>query len=99
MHTLATAWGGVWCIELPDVLGLEDHRGTLALSPDHRLLYVATGAGRIGTIRTSDLQALEVDRTASLGVAADDQPVMAAGSDRLWVGLGRRLLVVDPTSL
>ena len=80
VHTLATAWGGVWCIELPDVLGLEDHRGTLALSPDHRLLYVATGAGRIGTIRTSDLQALEVDRTASLGVAADEQPVMAAGS-------------------
>jgi len=99
VHTLATAWGGVWCIDLPDVLGLEDHRGTLALSPDHRLLYVATGAGRIGTIRTSDLQALEVDRTANLGVTADEQPVMAAGSDRLWVGLGRRLLVVDPTSL
>ena len=99
VHTLATAWGGVWCIDLPDVLGLEDHRGTLAISPDHQLLYVATGAGRIGTIRTSDVQALEVDRTASLGVAADDQPVMAAGSDRLWVGLGRRLLVVDPISL
>jgi hypothetical protein len=99
VHTLATAWGGVWCIDLPDVLGLEDHRGTLALSPDHRVLYVATGAGRIGTIHTSDLQALAVDRTANLGVAADEQPVMVAGSDRLWVGLGRRLLVVDPISL
>ncbi|HEY8092640.1 MAG TPA: hypothetical protein VID93_02625, partial [Acidimicrobiales bacterium] len=99
VHTLATPFAGVWCIDLPDILGLEGHQGTLALSPDDRTLYVATGAGRIGVIQTADWNHLTVGRTANLGVTADEQPVMAAATDRIWVALGRQLLAVDPISL
>jgi hypothetical protein len=99
VHTLATPYAGVWCIDLPEVLGLEGHQGTLALSPDERTLFVATGAGQIGVIHTTALENLVVDRTADLGVTADEQPVMVAATDRIWVALGRRLLVVDPISL
>ena len=55
VHTLATPFAGVWCIDLPDVLGLEGHQGTLALSPDEQTLYVVTGAGHIGVVHTVEL--------------------------------------------
>ena len=99
VHTLAPSWGGVWCIDLPERLGLEAGNGTLALSPDERTLYVATSAGQIGEIPADDITRLEVERAADLGVAGDERPVMAAGSERLWLALGRELLIVDPIEL
>jgi hypothetical protein len=101
VHTLATQWAGVWCIDLPEDLGMTGNSGALALSPDEQTLYVATGAGKLGVIRTDDLEGLRVSRAADLGVAVVDgeQPVVAAGAGRVWVGLGRHLLVVDPASL
>ena len=101
VHTLATQFAGVWCIDLPEELGMTGNSGALALSPGETTLYVVTGAGRLGVIKTMDPASLRVSRTADLGVAIDDdlQPVIAAASDHLWIGMDRQLLMVDPSTL
>ena len=100
VHTLATSWAGVYCIDLPEELGLEDHDGSLALRWDERALFVVTNGGRIAEIDVADpFDALRVDRVASLGTSGDERPVIAAGRDRLWVAIGRHLMAVDPMSL
>jgi hypothetical protein len=101
VHTLATPWAGVWCVDLPEDLGMTGNSGALALSPDEQTLYVVTGAGKLGVIKTNDVNGLRVSRTADLGLTVDetDQPVVAAGTDHVWVGLGHQLLMVDPISL
>jgi len=98
VHTLATPYAGVFCIDLPEALGLTGHTGTLALSPDEQTLYVVTSVGRLGVVRTA-ADVLAVTRTSDLGQTSAEPPVMVAGSDHLWVGMGHRLLVVDPTTL
>jgi hypothetical protein len=99
VHTLATSWAGVWCIDLPEQLGLEGNAGALALRPDEGALYVVTGAGRIAVIPLADLQQLAVSRTAVLGVRDGAPPVVVAGRNRIWVALGQHLLVVEPQGL
>jgi hypothetical protein len=101
VHTLATPWAGVWCVDLPEDLGMTGNSGALALSPDEQALYVVTGAGKLGVIKTGDAEALRVSRMADLGTTVDEseQPVVAAGTDHVWVGLGHQLLMVDPISL
>ena len=69
MHTLATQFAGVWCIDLPEELGMTDNSGALALSPAEQTLYVVTGAGKLGVINSADLNSLRVSRIADLGVA------------------------------
>jgi hypothetical protein len=101
VHTLATDSAGVWCIDLPAELGMTGNSGALALSPGETTLYVVTGAGKLGVIQTMDPTALRVSRTADLGVsvAETEQPVMVAGPDHVWIGMGRQLLMVDPSTL
>ena len=101
VHTLATQFAGVWCIDLPEELGMTDNSGALALSPAEQTLYVVTGAGKLGVINSADLNSLRVSRIADLGVALGEtaHPVMAAGSDHLWISMHRELLMVDPISL
>jgi hypothetical protein len=101
VHTLATESAGVWCIDLPEELGMTGNAGALALSPGETTLYVVTGAGKLGVIQTMDPTALRVSRTADLGVtvAETEQPVMVAGPDHVWIGMGRQLLMVDPRTL
>ncbi len=107
VHTLATSYAGVWCIDLPEELGMTGNSGALALSPHEQLLYVVTGAGKLGVINLADPTALRVSRTADLGsalqgdAASDEhvQPVMVAGNDHVWIGMDRQLLMVDPNSL
>jgi hypothetical protein len=99
VHTLAPTWSGVYCIDLPEELGLEDHDGALALSWDQRSLFVVTNGGVLAEIHIDDPNSLAVDRVADLGVKGDERPVVAAGRDQIWVGIGRHLVVVDPVSL
>ena len=101
VHTLATQFAGVWCIDLPEELGMTDNSGALALSPAEQTLYVVTGAGKLGVINSADLNSLRVSRIADLGVALGEtaHPVIAAGSDHLWISMHRELLMVDPISL
>jgi hypothetical protein len=99
VHTLATEWAGVWCIDLPEELGMTGNAGALALSRDEQTLYVVTGAGKLGIIKTADLEGLEVSRTADLGATTSEQPVIVAGPDHVWIGMGRELLMVDPSTL
>ena len=101
VHTLATPSAGVWCIDLPEELGMTGNSGALALSPHEQLLYVVTGAGKLGVINLADPTDLRVSRTADLGVVldGDEQPVIAAASDHVWIGMDRQLLMVDPSTL
>jgi hypothetical protein len=99
VHTLAPSWGGVYCIELPEELGLEEHDGSLALRWDQRALFVVTNGGRVAEIPIEDFDGLEVERMGSLGISGPERPVVAAGRDQLWVAIGTHLTVVDPSSL
>jgi hypothetical protein len=100
VHTLATSWSGVYCIDLPEQLGMADHDGSLALRHDEGALFVVTSGGRLAEIKLAEpSQALKVDRLVGLGVSGGERPVIAAGRDHLWVGIGQRLIVVDPASL
>jgi sugar lactone lactonase YvrE len=80
---------------------MTGNSGALALSPDEQTLYVVTGAGKLGVVNTADLEGLRVSRTADLGIALGEtaHPVVAAGSDHLWISMHRQLLMVDPVSL
>ena len=80
---------------------MTDNSGALALSPAEQTLYVVTGAGKLAAINSADLNSLRVSRIADLGVALGEtaHPVMAAGSDHLWISMHRELLMVDPISL
>ncbi len=101
VHTLATPSAGVWCIDLPEELGMTGNSGALALSPHEQVLYVVTGAGKLGVINVANPTDLRVSRTADLGVVLDgeEQPVIAAGSDHVWIGMDRQLLMIDPSTL
>ena len=101
VHTLATPSAGVWCIDLPEELGMTGSSGALALSPHEQLLYVVTGAGKLGVINVANPTNLRVSDTADLGVVldGDEQPVIAAASDHVWIGMDRQLLMVDPSTL
>jgi hypothetical protein len=101
VHTLATPWAGVWCIDLPEELAMSGNSGALALSPDELTLYVVTGAGKLGVIETADPSGLRVSRTADLGVAVEAgvRPVTVAGNDHVWIGMDLELLMVDPSTL
>ena len=71
VHTLAAPSAGVWCIDLPEELGMTGNSGALALSPHEQVLYVVTGAGKLGVINVADPTDLRVSRTADLGVVLD----------------------------
>ena len=99
VHTLATAWAACGASSSPTSWAWRTTAAPWLSAPitgccTWPRARAASGPSARRTYRPSRWY-----RTASLGVAADAQPVMAAGSDRLWVGLGRRLLVVDPISL
>ena len=80
MHTLATQFAGVWCIDLPEELGMTDNSGALALSPAEQTLYVVTGAGKLGVINSADLNSLPCPAS----------PTSASLSARPPTGHGRR---------
>ena len=46
IHTLGLI-NGVWCLDVPPELGLKDHSGALAVSPDGSRLYAASSTGGV----------------------------------------------------
>ena len=54
IHTLGLI-NGVWCLDVPPELGLEDHSGALAVSPDGSRLYAASSTGGVAGYVVDDL--------------------------------------------
>ena len=102
IHTLGLI-NGVWCLDVPPELGLEDHPGALAVSPDGLRLYAASSTGGVAgyvvdDITNGELGMPEARTTAALG-AESSRVAIGASNDEVVVALGGRLFRLDPVTL
>jgi hypothetical protein len=102
IHTLGLI-NGVWCLDVPPELGLADHPGALAVSPDGSHLYAASTIGGVAGYTVSDItnygpEMPEARATAALGGEAA-RAAIGASNDEVVVALGGRLFRLDPTTL
>ncbi|HSB86252.1 MAG TPA: hypothetical protein VLD86_08090 [Ilumatobacteraceae bacterium] len=102
IHTLGLI-NGVWCLDVPPELGLADHPGALAVSPDGSRLYAASSVGGIGMFRIGDLtetsDAMPAARaTAALGSKAS-RVAIGASADEVVVALDGAIYRLDPITL
>ena len=54
IHTLGLV-NGVWCLDVPAELGLADHPGALAVSPDGSRLFAASSIGGVAGYLVNDV--------------------------------------------
>lgn len=102
IHTLGLI-NGVWCLDVPSELGLADHPGALAVSPDGARLYAASSIGGVARYEISDLTNLDLEMpaaraTADLG-ASTARVAIAATDDEVVVALDGTIYRLDPISL
>jgi DNA-binding beta-propeller fold protein YncE len=102
IHTLGLI-NGVWCLEVPEELGLADHPGALAASPDGTRLYAASSTGGVAGYVVDDITSGDVTmpaarRTARLDASAG-RVAIGASNDEVVVALGGRLFRLDPVTL
>ena len=102
IHTLGLI-NGVWCLDVPESLGLADHPGALAVSPDGSRLYAASSTGGVAGYVVDDITSGDVTVptarvTAQLATSAS-RVAIGATSDEVVVALGGRLSRLDPTTL
>ena len=103
IHTLGLI-NGVWCLDVPpELLGLADHPGALAVSPDGSRLYAASSTGGVAGYVVDDitdgtLAMPEARATAALG-GSSSRVAIGASNDEVVVALGGRLFRLDPTTL
>ncbi len=74
IHTLGLV-NGVWCLDVPEELGLADHPGALAVSPDGSRLFAASSIGGVAGYLVNDVitfgpQMPQARTTATLGATA-----------------------------
>ena len=102
IHTLGL-FDGVWCLDVPEALGLADHPGALAVSPDGSRLYAASSIGGVAAYAVDDITNGDVTMptartTTSLGASAE-RVAIGASNDEVVVALGGRLFRLDPVTL
>ena len=102
IHTLGLI-NGVWCLDVPPELGLADHPGALAVSPDGTRVYAASSTGGVAGYVVDDLTDVSLPMptaraTASLG-AESARVAIGASNDEVVVALGGRLFRLDPVTL
>ena len=102
IHTLGL-FDGVWCLDVPAALGLADHPGALAVSPDGSRLFAASSIGGVAGYQVSDItdfgpQMPQARTTVALGTDATGVAV-GASADEVVVALGGRIFRLDPTTL
>ncbi len=102
IHTLGLI-NGVWCLDVPTDLGLADHPGALAVSPDGSRLYAASSTGGVAGYVVDDItngtpEMPEARATAALG-GASSRVAIGASNHEVVVALGGRLFRLDPVTL
>jgi hypothetical protein len=102
IHTLGLI-NGVWCLDVPPELGLADHPGALAVSPDGSRLYAASSVGGVAGYVVDDItngtpEMPEARATAALG-GSSSHVAIGASNNEVVVALGGRLFRLDPTTL
>jgi hypothetical protein len=102
IHTLGL-FNGVWCLDVPAELGLADHPGALAVSPDGSRLFAASSIGGLAGYMVSDITTFgpsmpEARATAALAPAVDAVAI-GASDDQVVVALGGSIFRRDPATL
>ena len=102
IHTLGL-FNGVWCLDVPVELGLADHPGALAVSPDGSRLFAASSIGGLAGYMVSDITTFgpsmpEARATAALAPAVDAVAI-GASDDQVVVALGGSIFRRDPATL
>ena len=102
IHTLGLI-DGVWCLDVPEQLGLADHPGALAVSPDGSRLYAASSTGGVAGYVVDDITNGDVTMptarvTARMATSAS-RVAIGAASDQVVVALGGRIYRLDPDTL
>jgi hypothetical protein len=102
IHTLGLI-DGVWCLDVPEQLGLADHPGALAVSPDGSRLYAASSTGGVAGYVVDDITNGDVTmptaRTTAQLHGSATRVAIGASNDEVVVALGGRLFRLDPTTL
>jgi hypothetical protein len=102
IHTLGL-FNGVWCLDVPRALGLADHPGALAVTPNGSRLFAASSTGGVAGFEVSDITTAgpampEARRTTALDTSAQ-RVAIGASEDEVVVALGRTLFRLDPATL
>src|SRR4029079_14074131 len=102
IHTLGL-FNGVWCLDVPRNLGLADHPGALAVTPDGSRLFAASSTGGVAGFAVSDITTFgpdmpEARQTAALGTSAA-RVAVGASNNEVVVALGDSLYRLDPATL
>lgn len=102
IHTLGLI-NGVWCLDVPPELGLADHPGALAVSPDGSHLYAASGTGGVAGFVVDDVlnpdTAMPAARATIALPANADRVAVAASDEEVVVALGSEIFRLDPQTL
>jgi DNA-binding beta-propeller fold protein YncE len=102
IHTLGL-FNGVWCLDVPSELGLADHPGALAVSPDGTRLYAASSTGGVAGYTVSDITNFGPEMPKARVVAAlgssSSRAAIAASNDEVVVALGGSIFRLDPQTL
>jgi hypothetical protein len=102
IHTLGL-FNGVWCLDVPEELGLADHPGALAVSPDGTRLFAASSTGGVAGFMVSDVTTVGAEMphartTTSLGTSMEAVAI-GASDDEVVVALGGSIFRLDPATL
>ena len=102
IHTLGL-FNGVWCLDVPQELGLADHPGALAVNPSGSRLFAASSTGGVAGYVVSDittfgLEMPEARATAALGGEAT-RAAVGASDQEVVVAVDGRIYRLDPATL
>jgi len=102
IHTLGL-FNGVWCLDVPEALGLADHPGALAVTPNGSRLFAASSTGGVAGFAVSDITTFSPAMPAARETAALDasaaRVAIGASATEVVVGLGGKLFRLDPATL
>ncbi len=102
IHTLGLI-NGVWCLDVPPELGLADHPGALAVSPDGTRVYAASSTGGVAGYVVDDLTDVSLPMPTARATAAlsaeSSRVAIGASNGEVVVALGGKLFRLDPVTL
>jgi hypothetical protein len=102
IHTLGL-FNGVWCLDVPRQLGLADHPGALAVSPDGSRLFAASSTGGVAGYAVADITTfgpqMPVARSTTSLLPSAAAVAVGASDNELVVALGGSIFRLDPVTL